>query len=67
MLHENTRLSQIKALYPQAQVVYTSDAGSILDTNIVDNTLTATAIYFEKSSVACLSEEIAKGKDSYTV
>lgn len=44
----------LKSIYPHADIVLSSTSGEILDDNVFDDTVVATAIEFEKTSVRCV-------------
>lgn len=55
----------LKQKFPQVQMIGCSTSGEILDTDVYDESITATAIHFEKSSVASHYLEINKTENSY--
>ena len=59
-------LSNIKTMYPNAQLLGCSTAGEILDTQVFDETMITTAVYFEHTQIiiACISLDKVNG-DSY--
>lgn len=56
---------QLKQKYKQAQIIGCTTAGEILNTTVRDNTITATAIKFNKSSVLSHHLVIEKTEDSF--
>lgn len=62
-LANETSLLALKNLYPHAKIVGASSAGHILDSNIVDGLIVATAVQLEKSSVAIATVDFAVGDD----
>ena len=51
--------------YPNAEILINSTAGEIINTEVNDNTVSLTAIEFEKSGVKSASVHIKDYKDSY--
>ncbi|MFM9824738.1 FIST signal transduction protein [Flavobacterium sp.] len=54
---------KLRALYPNAQIVICSTSGQILNTNLVENSLVATSIQFEKSSIKVTEIDILLNPD----
>lgn len=50
LLQSKTIYEEIKALFPDGHIVFGSTSGDIISNTVTDNTLTITAIEFEKSS-----------------
>lgn len=50
LLQSSTIYNEIKALFPDGHIVFGSTSGDIISNTVTDNTLTITAIEFEKSS-----------------
>lgn len=67
MLKRDDCLKEIKDLYPDAFIFGCSSAGEIAGTLIVDDTIVATAVQFENTTVRKVSLEIASMEDSMTV
>lgn len=63
ILSDRSIFSDVKNQYPAADILFGSTAGEILDTQVNDNTLSATAIYFEKTKTK--TKIIDAGKDSF--
>ena len=57
---------KFKKGYPKAKIVFCSTAGEILNTEVTDNTLSVTAIEFEKTQIKTSLSNIADFKDSYS-
>ncbi len=51
--------------FSNANIVFSSTSGEILDGEVYDNTVVATAIYLEKSHVQCIETSINKHKSSF--
>ncbi|MBX7182932.1 MAG: FIST C-terminal domain-containing protein [Bacteroidia bacterium] len=64
-LQNNPIFDQLKVLFPQAQIVIASTSGDILDTQVYDNAVTATAISFEKTPIRVICKPITKFSGSY--
>lgn len=58
-------IAQLKQKFPQAQLIGCSTAGEILQTHVYDNTITATAIHFDKAQVVSRHLVIDSTDDSY--
>lgn len=54
--------NQIKKYYPKANIIGCSTSGNILDTEVEDNTLSLTAVYFEKTKIKTTTTTISKTK-----
>ncbi len=48
----------LKQKYPNAYIVLASTSGEIIDENVFDNSLVATAIQFENTGIKCIEREI---------
>ncbi len=48
----------LKQQYPNAHIVLASTSGEIIDENVYDNSLVATAIQFENTEIKCIEHEI---------
>lgn len=55
----------VKSLYSGSHILLCSTAGEILNTSVSDNSLTLTAVHFEKTSLQFCQTEIAKPEESY--
>lgn len=67
MLKRDDCLKEIEKLYPDAFIFGCSSAGEIAGTQVVDDTIVATAVQFENTSVRKVSCEIASMEDSMAV
>lgn len=56
---------KLKQLYPSSHLLLCSTAGEILNTQVTDNSMVATAVYFSKTLVQFAQTEIAQAEDSY--
>lgn len=54
---------KIRDLYPEAQIVICSSSGEISDVNLVENSIIATAIEFEKTTIKVSEIDILKNSD----
>jgi hypothetical protein len=54
---------KIRGLYPEAQIVICSSSGQISDVNLIENSVVATAIEFEKSTIKVSEIDILKNAD----
>jgi len=57
--------SYLNAMYPRADIVFSSTAGEILDDSVYDNSAVATAIQLEKTRVRCVKTNISKHSNSF--
>ena len=57
--------ASLKADYPSAEILLNSTAGEICDIQVTDNTISVTAIHFEKTQVKTASVLIGDSKNSY--
>lgn len=55
---------QIKAFYPEANIIVGSTAGEILEREVTDHTIVVNAVYFEDTKLALSATDIAKAEDS---
>lgn len=55
----------LKSLYPQSHILLCSTAGEILNTKITDDSLIATAVHFEKTTLQFGQVEISTADASY--
>jgi len=60
-------LKKISVMYPAAQIFGCSTAGDISGTEVLDNSIVATAIYFESTTVKIACRDIGKIQDSFNV
>lgn len=55
----------LKNNYPNANIVISSTAGEIIDNNVYDNSVVATAIEFEKTKIQCFETSINDHSNSH--
>ena len=67
LLENATRYEELKMLFPAASIVLSSTSGDILNTQVYDNTITATAISFQKTAISCVSLPIMESSQSREV
>jgi hypothetical protein len=65
ILTEGSLYHNIREFYPHAEILINSTAGEILDTEVNDDTISLTAIYFEKTEVASAVTDIKDVNNSY--
>lgn len=65
IISEPAIFDYIKQNYPNATVLLNSTSGEILDTQVMDDTVSITAILLEKSSIKTVTTQIGKVKNSY--
>jgi len=64
-LLQSANLDYIKNEYPNADIVSASTAGEIINDGVFDNSIVATAIQMEHSSLKCVKTQITKHVNSY--
>ena len=52
------RLAEIRAEYPNAEIVLSSTAGEIVGSSVLDNSMVATAVAFEKTRIKCVQKKL---------
>lgn len=60
-------MDEIRASYSNAQIVGCSTAGEIAEIEISDDRLVTTAVYFEKTKIKIVKEDVSSMKQSYEV
>jgi len=65
VLKEKKQLDEIRRSYPEAHLLGCSTAGEICDTQVLDDTLVATAIEFESTRIACAKVRIDRAGNSF--
>ncbi|MFM2190864.1 MAG: hypothetical protein RL491_1250, partial [Bacteroidota bacterium] len=65
MLSDESETNRINSKFPNADIVYCTTSGEIFNDIVVDNTIVATAIAFEKSSIKLAETNIADHANSY--
>ncbi|MBI3483206.1 MAG: hypothetical protein HY015_09585, partial [Bacteroidetes bacterium] len=64
-LSHSDRFFELKSFYPHAHILCSSTSGEILGGKVLDETIVATALYFEKTVLKVAHTEISSMKDSY--
>lgn len=59
------RFDELKAMYPNADIVLGSTAGEIIDDRVQDETITATAIWYEKTDLKFVDVDVRDFASSY--
>jgi hypothetical protein len=57
--------SYLKEQFPAADIVFSSTAGEILDTDVFDETVVVTAIEFDSATIQCASTHVGSHANSY--
>lgn len=65
ILNDKTIYQVIKSNYPNADVLINSTAGEIYDTQVNDETISLTAIYFDKTKIKTATAQISNEKNSF--
>lgn len=61
------KYAELQDMYPHADIVFCSTSGEIIDIEVKDDSIVATAIYFENTPVKAISASISDSKDSYLI
>lgn len=64
-IKDETLYASLKKNYPIADIIFCSTAGEIADSRTLENSVTVTAIQFEKTPVKCISTNINKHSNSF--
>jgi hypothetical protein len=64
LLENSQRFDEIRQMYPNANILIGSTAGEIIDVEVHDDTIVATAIYFEKTIIKVAKVEISASMNS---
>ncbi len=64
LLEDSSRFDELHQMYPNANILLGSTAGEIIDIEVHDNTIVATAICFEKTKVKVAKTEISESMNS---
>ncbi|MFN4082467.1 MAG: FIST signal transduction protein [Bacteroidia bacterium] len=64
LVKNNIGISEIKSMFPAAIITGCSTSGEIAETHVYDNTLIATALFFEKTNIKFWCEPIEKADES---
>jgi len=65
LLEQVEWFDSLKKKYPNACIVSTTTSGEILQTEVYDDTISATVIQFEKASIYCKKISMSEVKDSF--
>lgn len=66
-LQNNNLLNEIREWYPKSNIINASTAGEIIGSEVSDDTLTVTAILFEKTKIECAEANITSIAESESV
>lgn len=67
LLEEGERFKEVRALYPDSHILTCSTAGEIIATQVRDNSVALTAVFFEKTTVKFTQASIESNKESLEV
>lgn len=67
LIKKEETYSSLKKFYPNADIILTSTSWEILDINVNDNTISVSALYFEKTPIKVFSEKVDEPKDSFFI
>ena len=65
LLEDGRNMSEVRAMYPAAQVIAVSTAGEITDTEVTEDQLTTVAIAFEKTRITCAATDVSNSAESH--
>lgn len=64
-LDSGERFNELKSMYPNAHIMGCSTSGEIAGAEVFDDTIVATAILFEKSTIETVSETVKDNTESH--
>lgn len=65
LLRNRKYYDELRETYPDAEIVLNSTAGEIADIEVSDNSLSVTAMHFEKTKIKTIEIDIKDPKDSF--
>lgn len=66
LLETGKGLDELRRTFPGARLVIASTSGEITDTEVTEEMITATAVAFEKTRIACEATDVRSADDSHT-
>lgn len=66
VLQDTAHLKELQGFYPNAHILMCSTAGEILDTQVNDDSLAVTSLFFEKSTLQFEQADIQNAEESET-
>ncbi|MBN1548252.1 MAG: FIST C-terminal domain-containing protein [Syntrophaceae bacterium] len=63
--HNSAIIDEVRTFYPEAQIIGCSTAGEIAGTQVLDDSLTLTAIHFNYTRIRCAKTTISSTSESY--
>ena len=66
LLEAGEGLDELRRRFPDAHLVMASTSGEMIDTEISEDTLAATAIAFDKTRIRCVATEVEDARGSYS-
>lgn len=67
IIKDPAHYGEVKAFYPQAHILSGSTAGEIIGTEVLDNSMVVTGVYFDKTPIQVAKAKIAKMEDSLQI
>ena len=64
IVHNQERFDELTKMYPNAHIVMGSTAGEIIDQRVQDDTITASALYYEKTPLQFVEIDVANFNSS---
>ena len=65
LVEKGERYAEVKAMYPQSHILSCSTAGEITDTRVRDNSVSLTAVWFEKTTLTFVQTTVEAYEQSY--
>ncbi|MGL1887814.1 MAG: FIST C-terminal domain-containing protein [Reichenbachiella sp.] len=65
LIKRQDRFDELRAFYPNANIVSCSSAGEIINDEVHDSAIIVSALYFEKTVLQCIQVDITDVKDSF--
>ncbi|MEI6660004.1 MAG: FIST N-terminal domain-containing protein [bacterium] len=67
LIEDGDRYKEAKSFYPDSHILSCSTAGEILDVSVRDNSISLSAVFFEKTTLDFVQSKLEKYEDSYNV
>lgn len=67
LLEEGERFKEVRAMYPDSHILSCSTAGEIIATQVRDNSVALSAVFFEKTTIKFAQANIESNKESLAV
>jgi len=67
LMEDKKHFSELRSFYPDSHIISCSTAGEILNTQVRDNSIAVTALWFEKTKLYFAEAAIASAEESFTI